>query len=157
MIELEGLACVADVPRVQAFRRGGAPALLFEGKTATFAEVDAMASRIANALIASGVRRQERIAYLGKNTDHFLPCLLGACKARATLTPFNFRLAAPEITRLIEDSGASIFMVGPDVADLGRQAVASVASKPRMIALGFDRDGYERIEAWIERRGAPRP
>lgn len=82
MIELEGLACVADVPRVQAFRRGGAPALLFEGKTATFAEVEAMASRIANALIASGVRRQERIAYLGKNTDHFLPCLLGACKAR---------------------------------------------------------------------------
>ena len=96
MIELEGLACVADVPRVQAFRRGGAPALLFEGKTTTFAEVDAMASRIANALIASGVRTQERIAYLGKNTDHFLPCLLGACKARATLTPFNFRLAAPK-------------------------------------------------------------
>ena len=150
MIELEGLACVADVPRVQAFRRGGAPALIFEGETATFAEVDAMASRIANALIASGVRTQERIAYLGKNTDHFLPCLLGACKARATLTPFNFRLAAPEITRLIEDSGASIFMVGPDVADLADQAVASLASKPRMIALGFDRDGYEPLEAWIE-------
>ncbi len=150
MIELEGLACVADVPRVQAFRRGGAPALIFEGETATFAEVDAMASRIANALIASGVRTQERIAYLGKNDDHFLPCLLGACKARATLTPFNFRLAAPEITRLLEDSGASIFMIGPDVADLADQAVASLASKPRMIALGFDRDGYESLEAWIE-------
>ena len=55
-----------------------------------------MASRIANALIASGVRTQERIAYLSKNADHFLPYLFGACKARATLTPFNFRLAAPE-------------------------------------------------------------
>ena len=149
-IELEGLACVADVPRVQAFRRGGAPALIFEGETATFAEVDAMASRIANALIASGVWTQERIAYLGKNDDHFLPCLLGACKARATFTPFNFRLAAPEITRLLEDSGASIFMIGPDVADLADQAVASLASKPQMIALGFDRDGYESLEAWIE-------
>ena len=65
-----------------------------------------MASRIANALIASGVRPQERIAYLSKNADHFLPYLFGACKARATLTPFNFRLAAPEIARLLEDSGA---------------------------------------------------
>ena len=100
MIELEGVACVADVPRVQALRRGGAPRSCSRAETTTFAEVDAMASRIANALIASGVRTQERIAYLSKNTDHFLPCLLGACKARVTLAPFNFRLAAPEIARL---------------------------------------------------------
>ena len=87
MIELEGVASVADVARVQAFRRGGEPALVFEGRAMTFAEVDAMASRIANALIASGVRTQERIAYLGKNTDHFaaLPArrLQGAHGARA--------------------------------------------------------------------------
>ena len=109
-----------------------------------------MASRIANALIASGVRTQERIAYLSKNADHFLPYLFGACKARATLTPFNFRLAAPEIARLLEDSSARIFLVGPDVADLADQAFASLALKPRMIALDFDRGGYERSNAWIE-------
>jgi acyl-CoA synthetase (AMP-forming)/AMP-acid ligase II len=154
MIELEGLACVTDVPRVQAFRRGGAPALMFEGKATTFAEVDAMASRIANALIASGVRTQERIAYLGKNDDHFPPCLLGACKARATLAPFNFRLGPSEIARLIEDSGATIFMIGSDVADLEDQAIAALPSKPRMVALGFDREGYQPLGAWI---GAAEP
>ena len=150
MIEVEGAASVADVARVQARRRGSAPALLFEGRSTTFAEVDAMASRVANALVASGVRTQDRIAYLSKNDDHFLPFLLGACKARATLAPFNFRLAAPEIARLIEDSGARIFVVGPDVVDLADQAVASLAAKPRRIALGFDREGYERRDAWIE-------
>jgi fatty-acyl-CoA synthase len=149
MIELEGLACLADVPRAQAFRRGGAPALVFEGKTTTFAEVDAMASRVANALIASGVRTQERIAYLGKNTDHFLSCLLGACKARATLTPFNFRLTASEIASLLEDSGARLVIVGADVIDLADQAIASLPTKLRKIALGFDRAGYEPLEAWI--------
>ena len=92
MVELEGLASVADVSRVQALRRGGETALVFEGRPIAFAKVDAMASRIANALIVSGVRPQERIAYLSKNADHFLPYLFGACKARATLTPFNFRL-----------------------------------------------------------------
>jgi fatty-acyl-CoA synthase len=123
---------------------------MFEGRATTFAEVDAMASRIANALIASGVRTQERIPYLSKNTDYFLPCLLGACKARATLAPFNFRLIGPEIALLLEDIGASIFMVGPDVVDLADQAIAPLPSKPRMIALGFDREGYERSDAWIE-------
>jgi acyl-CoA synthetase (AMP-forming)/AMP-acid ligase II len=149
MVELEGVASVADVARVQALRRGGETALVFEGRAITFAEVDAMASRIANALIASGTKTQERIAYLSKNTDHFLPFLFGACKARATLAPFNFRLAAPEIARLIEDSEASMMFVGPDVVDLVDQAVASLASKPRMIALGFEREGYERHDAWI--------
>ena len=50
MVELEGVASVADVARVQALRRGGETALVFEGRAMTFAEVDAMASRIANAL-----------------------------------------------------------------------------------------------------------
>jgi acyl-CoA synthetase (AMP-forming)/AMP-acid ligase II len=150
MIELDGVASVADVARVQALRRGSAPALVFEGRAMTFADVDATASRVANALIASGAQTQERIAYLSKNTDHFLHCLLGACKARITLAPFNFRLAAPEIARLLEDSDARIMFVGPDVVDLADQAVASLVSKPRMIALGFDREGYERYDAWIE-------
>jgi acyl-CoA synthetase (AMP-forming)/AMP-acid ligase II len=154
MIELEGVVSVADVARVQALRRANAPALLFEGRARTFAELDAMASRVANALLASGVRTQDRIAYLSKNTDHFLPCLLGACKARATLAPFNFRLAAPEIARLLEDSGAEILFVGPDVADLADQAIIPLASKPRRIALDFDRDGCERLEAWT-RAAAP--
>jgi acyl-CoA synthetase (AMP-forming)/AMP-acid ligase II len=150
MIELDGVASVADVARVQALRRGSAPALVFEGRAMTFADVDAMASRFANALIASGVRTHERIAYLSKNTDHFLPCLMGACKARAALAPFNFRLAAPEIARVLEDSEARIMFVGQDVAELAEKAVASLALKPRMIALGFDRQGYERHDAWIE-------
>jgi len=157
MIELEGVASVADLPRVQAIRRGGAPALVFEGQTTTFAEVDATASRIANALIASGVRTQERIAYLSKNTDDFLIWLIGACKARVTLAPFNFRLAAPEITRLIEDSGAGLMIVGPDVADLADQAVAPLASKPRMITLGFGRQAYERCDEWLAGAAASDP
>src|SRR5215469_4425805 len=154
MIELEGVASVADVARVQALRRGSAPALTFEGRATTFADLDAMASRVANALIDSGVRTQERIAFLSKNDEHFLPFLIGACKARAALAPFNFRLAAPEVARLLADSGARIFIVGPDVVDLADQAVASLASKPRMIALGFDREGYERHDAWT-RAAAP--
>ena len=149
MVELDGVASMADIARAQALRRGSEQALFFEGRTATFAEVDAMASRVAGALIASGVRTQERIAYLGKNDDHFLPILLGACKARATLAPFNYRLAAPEIARLLEDSGARIMFVGPDVVDLADRAVAASASKPRMIALGFDREGYERLDVWV--------
>ena len=58
MIELDGIASVADVARVQALRRGSAPALLFDGRSTTFAEVDATASRLPthSSLLASGRR-----------------------------------------------------------------------------------------------------
>jgi acyl-CoA synthetase (AMP-forming)/AMP-acid ligase II len=157
MIELDGLASVADVARAQARRRGGAPALTFDGRETTFGDLDETASRIANALIGSGAETQERVAYLSKNSDHFLPFLLGACKVLVTLAPFNFRLAAPEIARLIEDSGARILFVGPDVVELADRAIASLVRKPRLIALGFDRDGYERHDAWLEAATASDP
>jgi acyl-CoA synthetase (AMP-forming)/AMP-acid ligase II len=157
MIDLEGVFCVADVARVQARLRGDAPAQIFEGRTSTFGEVDAMASRIARALIASATEMQGRVAYLSKNTDHFLPWLIGACKARMALTPINFRLAAPEIARIVDDCGARILVVGPDAIELAEKAVASLASKPRLIALGFDRQGYQRREAWAEGAGSSDP
>ncbi len=150
MIDLEGVACVADVGRVQARRRGSAAAQSFEGRTTTFAEVDALASRFANALIASGVKTQERVGYLSKNTDHFLPFLLGACKARVTLAPFNFRLAPPEIARLIQDSGTRLLILGPDVVEVAEAAIALLAAKPRLIALGFDHSRFERHDVWAQ-------
>ena len=46
------------------------PALLFEGRQFTFAEQAARMFRLANALIAQGVRKQERVALLEVGSDH---------------------------------------------------------------------------------------
>src|SRR5271165_6062530 len=103
-MDLKGVSTIADLSRVQARLRPNGSAQIDAGVTTTFAELDARASRVANRLIADGVRPEERIAYLSKNSDHFLPFLLGACKARATLAPLNFRLAAPEIGFILGSS-----------------------------------------------------
>lgn len=39
--------------------------------------------------------------------------------------------------------------VGPDFAELAEKAVATLAAKPRLVALGFERSGFETLEAWI--------
>ena len=149
MIDLTGVTTVADVPRVQSRLRGEAAAIVFEGRTTTFRQVDEISSRIANRLIADGVRPDERVAYLSKNSDHFLPFLFGATKARAVLTPINFRLAAPEIAYIVRDSGARLFVVGSDFIELAEKAIATLDDKPRLIALEFDREGYQRHDLWI--------
>jgi fatty-acyl-CoA synthase len=149
MIDLEGVATVADVARAQARRRGGETALIAEGRATTFADIDADASRIANKLIADGVAGQERVAYLSKNDPSFFTWLFGCCKARVTLAPINFRLAAAEIGFILGDSGARIFAVGADFAEIAEKAVATLAARPRMIALDFERPGFESFSGWI--------
>ncbi len=149
MIDLEGVVSVADVARAQARKRGGETALIDDGRKVTFGEIDAQASRIAQRLLAVGVSRQERVAYLAKNSGSFFSCVFGAAKACATLAPINFRLAPPEIGFTVADSLARVMIVGPDFAEVAEKAVASLEQKPKLIALGFDRPGFVRDDVWL--------
>ena len=149
MIDLEGVWNVADVVRAQARKRAGEPALIEDGRRIGFAEIDKRASRIARRLLAEGLGRQERVAYLGENSEHFFAFAFGVAKAGGALAPINFRLAAPEIGYIVGDSGARWMIVGSDFADAAEKAVASLPRKPKLIALGFDRSGFTRDDLWI--------
>src|SRR5258708_33978590 len=89
------LANLADMVRDRARGRGDALAYEFEGRHTSFAEFDINTNRVANALIAMGVKPGQRIAYLGKNTDFYFELLLGAMKANAVMAPGTCRPARP--------------------------------------------------------------
>ncbi len=73
----------------------------FEGRQTSFAEFDIKTNRVANALIALGVKPGERIAYLGKNSDIYFELLMGAMKANVVMAPVNWRLAGPEVAFIV--------------------------------------------------------
>ena len=60
-IILPDLSCSADVVRHHAQVRPEAVALVFQDESITYAELDALSSRCANALIAAGVRPGDRV------------------------------------------------------------------------------------------------
>src|SRR5262249_28223003 len=62
-----------------------------------------------------GVRRGDRVAYLGPNHPAFLETLFAAGTLGAILVPLNTRLAAPELARHLagSDSRAPIYGAGP--------------------------------------------
>src|SRR5689334_18349498 len=113
MIEIH---CVADVARRWAKKAPDAVALWFEGRETTFAKLDAASSRCANALIAAGVKPGDRVGVLAKGDDDFFVLWFGCLKARACLTPVNWRLAPPEIAFILRDAGAKVLVVGEDYA-----------------------------------------
>ena len=95
MSEIEEPATLAEVVRARAKNRGDAIAFEFEGRQTSFSEFDIQTNRVANALIALGVKPGERIAYLGKNSDIYFQLLLGAIKAKVVMAPVKLAAGRP--------------------------------------------------------------
>jgi acyl-CoA synthetase (AMP-forming)/AMP-acid ligase II len=148
MSDLQPPANLADMVRVRAKTRGNAIAYEFEGRQTSFAEFDVLTIRVANALIAEGVRPRERIAYLGKNSDLYFELLLGAMKANVVMAPVNWRLAGPEIAFIVEDCSASVLFVGPEFIGLVEKLRPQLPSVRRFIATEAGAPGWLNYAAW---------
>ena len=112
---------IGDVIRHQASVRGDAVAFTFEGDEMTFAALDANSNRAANGLIALGVKRGDRIAYMGKNSHIYFEILAAVAKVGAVMAPVNWRLAPPEVSYIVNDCQARILFIGPEFTGLMRQ------------------------------------
>jgi long-chain acyl-CoA synthetase len=103
-----------------------AVAICGDGRPATFADLTAASNRVANALIASGVGRGDRVGFVDRNCTEFWECYLGTLKAGAVLVPLNFRLSADELAWSLGDAGASVVVADAAFAPLLSSAERSV-------------------------------
>lgn len=127
--EFEHMATLGDIARHHGRVRANRVALRFEGRETSFAELDRNTNRVANALIAAGVKKGEAVAYLGKNSDHYFELVLGAAKAGAIIVPIGWRLAPPEAGFIAENAGARLLFVGEEC----RTIAAAIENAPPVI------------------------
>lgn len=79
-------------------------ALICGQRRLTFAEADAEANRLAQALLARGVGRDDHVGVLAKNgIDHVL-ALIAAYKISAVPINLNYRYAVPELAYVLSDA-----------------------------------------------------
>jgi len=149
---------LADVVRARAKTRGDVIAFEFEGRETSFAEVDRRTNRVANGLIALGVKQGERIAYLGKNSDIYFELLLGAIKAKVVMAPVNWRLAGPEIAFIFGDTRAPVLCVGPEFVEQVGAIKAQLPDVRTLIATeGGAPPGWLGYAAWRDAQSADDP
>ncbi|MEI7446631.1 MAG: AMP-binding protein [Burkholderiales bacterium] len=116
----------------------------------TFAELNAQANRLANALRALGVRRGDRIAWCGQNSPGVVRAIHGARKLGAVAVPVNYRLTADEAQFVLDDSDATLALVDAELAPL----FASIAPRlPRLRGVlvwgGAPLAGQQDLEALV--------
>jgi len=75
---------------------------------------DQEANRLANALLAQGVERGDRVLHLMMNSIEWLPCYFGILRAGAIAAPLNFRFEAEIIQTCNEIAEARVLLFGPE-------------------------------------------
>ncbi len=108
---------LADLVRHHAQATPDAVALVFDARETTFAALDHQANRIANGLIAAGLHRGDRVAFIGRNSDLYFALWLGAAKAGLVLVPINWRLAPPEVAYILNDCQPRFVVADPAFID----------------------------------------
>jgi fatty-acyl-CoA synthase len=81
-----------------------APALRFEGRVTRYGALATETRAAAAMLAAQGVRRGDRVAFLGANHPAQLVLLFACARLGAMLLPMNWRLAAPELAFILADA-----------------------------------------------------
>lgn len=85
-----------------ASRTPEAEALRFEGRSWTYAELDADVGAWTAQLEARGVREDTRVVLVANNHPDVVRLFFALARLRATLFSLNARLTAPELRRLVE-------------------------------------------------------
>jgi len=106
--------CVATHARTQPQKIGARDSK----RKLSYADWDARASRLANALLSLGLQPGDRVALLAYNCVEWLEIYAALARAGLVAVPINFRLKGPEVAYIVQHSEARAFIVQDDLRAL---------------------------------------
>ncbi|MGU3437885.1 acyl-CoA synthetase [Actinomycetes bacterium M1A6_2h] len=110
MTHRPGLATLSER---RARMSGDATALIYLGAELTYREVHRRVLVTAADLAAAGVRRGDRVAYLGPNHPALVETMLATVRLGAVFLPLNHRLTAPELDYQLADAEVTVLVADP--------------------------------------------
>jgi long-chain acyl-CoA synthetase len=147
---------IGDVYRRNAERYGDKPAFIMpDGRSRSFAALNERATRLANALLARGLRPGDRVGILSRNRIEYVEGY-GVSAAGLIALPLNWRLSPRELQIVLTDAEPAALIVDPSfmpVIDELRHALPFVR-----VFLGLDggANGFESYDGFVA-SGAPEP
>jgi long-chain acyl-CoA synthetase len=146
---MAAITSIADLARVHGRERPDKPCITFEGRTVTFGEIDQRSNQVAQALLAEGVGPADRVAILDKNSIEYFELLFGGGKVNTANAAVNWRLAAPEIAQILQDSQAKVLVVGQAFVDV-LDAIANDLPAVKKIVVVGGHDGFQDYAEWVD-------
>lgn len=111
-------------------------ALVAGDRTIDFETLNRRANRAANVFRDLGCTEQDRVAVMSFNSVEGFEISNGLRKVGLVGVPVNYRLRGSEIAYVLNDSGSSVVIVGPEHVGDVDAARDEVQGDPRFVALG---------------------
>lgn len=148
-----------DMLRRSAMRFPDKPAILWQGRSLGYRDLDASANRLANALLALGLAKGGHVGIICRNRIEYAVAFFGVARSGGVLVNVSVLYAVEELRYVLEKADVEILLF----EDLFGERVAEVApSLPRLRALvviGTEGHGPEalRFDALVAAASADPP
>lgn len=115
---------IADALRRTAQRLPSKTAIVCGDTRWTYAEFDALVTRLAAGLARIGVAQGDKVAVLARNSHGFAALRFALARRGAVMVPINFMLKADEVAYILRHAGARMLATDSGLAELARAAAA---------------------------------
>ncbi|WP_295702309.1 long-chain fatty acid--CoA ligase [Lapillicoccus sp.] len=120
---------IAYLVREAAKQHSDKAALLFDGGSLTFAQVDALSDQMAAGLRAEGFGPGDKIGLQLPNLPQFVIAYFAILKAGCVVVPMNVLLTTPEVAFQLGDSQAKALITWAGTAEHAARAVSAAGVK----------------------------
>jgi len=145
---------VADWLERWARQRPQSPAVLYEDRVVTYAELDAGANRFARWAQGQGLRKGDVVSLLMQNRPEYLMAWIGLVKNGCIAALINTHLTGPALAHSINIAGSKHLILGSELVDSYATALLGVEVPPRLWATGGAVQGCEDLDAALAAHSA---
>ena len=92
-------------------------------------------NKLAHALTADGVKKNDVVMYQLYNSAEFVFCYLAPQKLGAINSPINFRLSPGETALILEDSKPEVFFYDAECREMSEKALEMSKHKPKRVVM----------------------
>jgi fatty-acyl-CoA synthase len=119
----------------RAFLTPAKEAVVDGEKRLSYLELNRRVNRLSHALLGMDLKIGDRVAILSYNRVAFLEVIMAAAKLGLILVPLNWRLTAPELAFILNDSGAQTLLFDAGLVELV-EGVGDQTALKQVIAFG---------------------
>ena len=124
------------------------------GEVQTFAELDAAANRLSRLLFSAGLRPGDHVAICMENHPRYLEVAWGCHYAGLIYTACSSRLTSTELTYILNDCGARVFITSKYKAEQSLEVIPDTPGIELRLMLGGVVDGFESYENAVQAHSA---
>jgi long-chain acyl-CoA synthetase len=120
---------IGQIPAAAALKFANKEALVFEGKTFSFSEINDLVERLAGGLSDLGIVQGDTVTLYAENSWEWVVSYFAIARLGAIINPVNTMLTPDEIEYVVRDCGAKAIIASPEKVDgiMGVKAVSDVS------------------------------